>query len=71
MRPKTGRNCIFVIKPAKQSWDMDTGFQGYLLLKITADCTLLNFSSFKVQDKSFWVINKSINILVRIYLPIL
>lgn len=49
MHPKIGRNCVFVVKSAKQSWDMDRGFQGYLLLKITADCTSLNFNSYEVQ----------------------
>lgn len=44
---------VFVVKPVKQSWDKGRGYQHYLFLEITADCTLLYFSSFKVQDKSF------------------
>jgi len=53
MHPKTGRNCEIVVKQAKKSWEINTGFEGYFLLKITADSTLINFSSFKVQDKGF------------------
>lgn len=49
----TGRNCAFVDRPTKKSCYTVRGLQGPLLLEITVNCTLKNFSSFKVQDKGF------------------
>lgn len=42
---------VFVVDPAKQSWDMDTGFQGYLAFKITEDC---KFQLFQSSRQKFW-----------------